>query len=207
MTLLALDHLAVACETLEDGAAFVRQALGVDLPNAGAHPAMGTHNRLLSLGPDIYLEVIAIDPSAKGPDRPRWFDIDNFKGAPRLSNWIVRTDDMARALSEAPAGMGAPMAFTRGEYRWDMAVPDDGLLPFDGWAPAIITWHGNAHPAPHLPDQGVRLSSLRLFHPQAEQMAESFAPHLPRDTILFEQSERSRMVAVFDTPNGARELG
>jgi len=32
----------------------------------GAHPLMGTHNRLLALG-DLYLEVIAVDPAAQPP--------------------------------------------------------------------------------------------------------------------------------------------
>ena len=35
------------------------------LESGGRHPHMGTHNRLLSLGPDLYLEVIAVDPDAR----------------------------------------------------------------------------------------------------------------------------------------------
>ena len=37
---------------------------------------MGTHNRLLGLGTNVYLEVIAIDTEAAPPARPRWFSLD-----------------------------------------------------------------------------------------------------------------------------------
>jgi catechol 2,3-dioxygenase-like lactoylglutathione lyase family enzyme len=62
-----LDHLAIVAPDLDSGCAFVSRVLGVDLQPGGAHPRMGTHNRLLRLGPDTYLEVIAIDPSAQRP--------------------------------------------------------------------------------------------------------------------------------------------
>jgi hypothetical protein len=66
--MLSFDHLAIGAETLDEGVEAVEAALGVPLAPGGGHPAMGTHNRLLSLGPGEYLEVIAIDPDA--PARP-----------------------------------------------------------------------------------------------------------------------------------------
>ena len=65
--MLVLDHIAVAAESLAEGAAHVEAALGVPLSDVGVHDLMGTHNRLLSLGPGLYLEVIAIDPEARPP--------------------------------------------------------------------------------------------------------------------------------------------
>ena len=64
--MMRLDHLALSALTLEDGVAHVGAALGVTLAAGGQHPQMATHNRLLGLG-DVYLEVIAADPSAKRP--------------------------------------------------------------------------------------------------------------------------------------------
>ena len=61
---------------------------------------MATHNRLLGLG-DLYLEVIAADPSAPRPAWPRWFDLDRFTGAPRLTNWICACDDLEAAVAAA----------------------------------------------------------------------------------------------------------
>src|SRR4051794_29994915 len=68
-----LDHLVVVAPTLGAGAASVRSALGADPRPGGWHDRMGTHNVLLRLGPDVYLEVIAIDPAARPPGRVRWF--------------------------------------------------------------------------------------------------------------------------------------
>ena len=162
--MLAFDHLAVSAATLDEGAAHVEAALGVALATGGEHPLMGTHNRLLSLGPEEYLEVIAINPEAPDPGHARWFDLDRFVGKPRITNWVARTNDINAALSHAPPGSGLPLALTRGDLSWTMLVPPSGQLPFDGAFPALIEWDGAIHPADRLPDAGVRLNSLEISH-------------------------------------------
>ncbi|MEP3347898.1 MAG: VOC family protein [Litoreibacter sp.] len=206
MTLLKLDHLALTSETLEAGRAHVEDALGAPLTPRGEHPLMATHNHLLSLGDEEYFEVIAVDPNGVAPNRPRWFNIDNFSGLPRLTNWIVSTQNIEAALDALPDGFGTPIAFKRGEFEWSMAVPDDGILPWGGWGPALIQWHSEMHPAPMLPDQNVRLSTVLLRHPQAVEIAAAIAPLLPRDTILFEEANTPSLSASFDTPLGPRSL-
>jgi hypothetical protein len=98
---MRLDHLAVSAMSLEEGVAHVEAALGVALAPGGQHPLMATHNRLLGLG-DVYLEVIAADPAAPPPARPRWFDLDRFRGTPRLTNWILACDDLEAELAQGP---------------------------------------------------------------------------------------------------------
>jgi len=206
MNLLRLDHLALAAETLDAGRAHVEDALGVELATRGEHPQMATHNHLLSLGPEEYFEVISVNPDAPAPDRPRWFNLDNFDGPPRLTNWILATDDLEAAVAALPEGFGRPIALQRGDFRWSMAVPDNGILPWGGWGPALIQWHGDKHPAPLLPDQGIRLGAFVLHHPDATEIALTLAPLLPRDTVLFEQAETPSLSASFDTPQGRRSL-
>ncbi len=206
MTLLTLDHLALSASSLAEGASHVESALGLRLSPGGEHAAMGTHNKLLGLGDEIYFEVIAINPDAQGPDRPRWFNIDAFSGPPRLTNWILRTPDLARALDLLGHDFGTPMRLSRGDLSWSMAVPDDGILPWGGWGPALIEWHGGAHPATRLPDQGARLSALLIRHPDAAAMAQRLGPHMPRDTAMFEPAETPGIVASLETPQGARIL-
>lgn len=202
--MLRLDHLAVTAERLEDGVAAVEAVLGVTLTGGGRHPQMATHNRLLGLG-DIYLEVIAPDPAAPSPEWPRWFDMDRFSGPPRLTNWIVASDDIAADLALAPPGTGIPVALSRGDYRWQMAVPEDGRLPFDNAHPALIQWHGLLHPARALPDAGVRLTRLEVAHPDAAGLSRALARFSDPRVVIVPGAEKA-LRATFTTPHGIRRL-
>ena len=205
MSLLTLDHLALSCPTLARGVAGVEAILGIPTQPGGQHGAMSTHNRLLSFGPDEYFEVIAIDPAAPDPGRPRWFDLDNFDGRTRLTNWICRSDDLAASLAVAPAGTGSPMRLERGDLSWSMAVPDDGILPFDGCFPALIQWHG-PHPAPRLTDQGCRIVDLTLTHPDADALRAALAPLIDDSRLWIRPGMSPAITATIETPNGPRVL-
>jgi hypothetical protein len=200
--MLTLDHVAVSTEALETGAAEVEAALGVALETGGRHAAMGTWNRLLSLGEREYFELIAIEPGAPRPAQPRWFDLDNFAGRTRATTWICRTDDLDAALGAAPPGAGVPWELERGALRWRMAVPRDGKLPFGGLFPALIEWRGPAHPAPRLPDRGVRLAGLRLHSPRANALRDALAPLIADDRVDILDAEVPRLEAVLATPQG-----
>ncbi len=203
--MLVFDHLAVTAVTLEEGVAVVEAALGVALSGGGQHPHMGTHNRLLGLG-DLYLEVIAADPAAPRPAWPRWFDMDRFAGPPRLTNWVAACEDIEAELALSPAGTGEPVALQRGDYRWQMAIPADGRLPFDGCFPALIEWEGPLHPARTLPDAGVRLTRFEIAHPDAQALADALATRIADPRIVIVQGPQKAMRATFSTPHGTRLL-
>ena len=203
---LALDHLVVVSRTLAEGTTYVEAVLGVEMSAGGKHPKMGTHNRLLSLGPDVYLEVIAIDPRAPKPKHRRWFNLDAFSGAPRMMNWVCQTDDIDAALNDAPPGSGKPMQQSRGDLEWRIAVPEFGRLPFDDASPALITWSDGPHPAARLPDHGIRLSRLDVFHPRAPELLDEF-PALHRiKQAAVRQGPEKRLIATVSTPEGNRVL-
>jgi hypothetical protein len=203
--MLRIDHLAMVAGRLEEGVSAVERLFGVPMAGGGRHPLMGTHNRLLNLG-ELYLEVIAIDPDAPPPGRPRWFDMDRFSGPPRLANWIAACDDLAAEVATGPAGIGRPLALSRGDFRWQMAVPEDGRLPFDGAFPALIRWEGTAHPAPALPDHGLRLSRLEIGHPRAEALQAALAGRLEDGRLAIFPAARVTLRATIDTPAGPRSL-
>lgn len=203
--MLRIDHLAVVAGRLENGVAEVERLLGVPLAGGGKHPMMGTHNRLLGLG-DIYLEVIAVDPDAPAPTRPRWFDMDRFRGPPRLANWVAGCDDLTAEVALGPDGIGQPLALQRGDYRWQMAVPEDGQLPFDGAFPALIQWEGAAHPARALPDLGLRLTRLEIAHPMAPALRLALAGRLADPRIVILDAPVVALRATIDTPQGPRHL-
>ncbi len=150
------DHIAIAARSLAEGAAWLGDRLGVALEPGGKHPSMGTHNMLLSLGPDEYLELIAVDPDAPAPKRARWFGLDHFDGPPRLAGWVMRQSPIT-----APEGTTLSQA-SRGDLRWQITLPDAGQMPQDGAEPMRIDWGDGAHPADLLPDRGLRLARLTL---------------------------------------------
>lgn len=207
MFTLALDHIAVVARTLEEGATYVEAVLGAKPSPGGSHPRMGTHNKLLSLGPEVYLEIIAIDPEAPKPSHRRWFNLDAYDGAPRVMNWICRTDDLDAALEAAPAGSGRPLDQSRADLTWRMAVPEFGRLPYDDASPALMSWgEGGIHPAKRLPEMDLRLTRLDVFHPDADALLADF-PALHRlDRVSVREGPEKRLIATISTPSGNRIL-
>ncbi len=195
---MELDHLAVTCTSLEEGAAWVEERLGVPLDPGGRHDRFGTHNRLLSLGPGLYLEVIAPEPGTS-PEVPRWFGLESA-GGPTLGNWIVRVPDLPAALAEAPPEAGEMLPLSRGDLSWTVAVPPDGSLPWGGAYPTLIQWRG-PHPADRLPDKGVRLRGLEVGHQRAPRLKGLLAGLAdPRISVITTDAPTLR--ARFATPRG-----
>lgn len=201
---IVLDHVAVAAETLSEGQAAVENALGVSLQPGGQHAHFATHNMLLGLEDGLYLEVIAADPAAPEPSYPRWFDLDRFSGVPRLTNWICRVPDLSQLVKRLPQS-GLPVALARGNLRWQMAVPRDGILPYDNCFPALIEWQSSPHPATRLATSGCRLRRLTICHPEADALQAELGPHFEDDRVHFETGETA-LQAEFDTPHGVRVL-
>lgn len=202
-TMFSFDHLAICCTDLEAGVSAVEAALGVGLDPGGRHPHFGTHNRLLSLGPEEYLEVIAIDPEAPPPGRPRWFGLDTFSGPPRPASWILRCKDLDAARDRLGSGIGPGVSLSRGDYRWQMAVPESGILPLDGLHPAVIRWEG-PHPAAALPPRGCRLAELVLSHPRVGDLARRLGLE---DSRIRLETGPPGLSALIKTPGGPRRLG
>ncbi|ARU01433.1 VOC family protein [Yoonia vestfoldensis] len=202
--MLRLDHLAVVAPDLAMGTAWVEAALGVTLQPGGKHARYGTHNTLLGLGDDLYLEVIAKDPEASPYDGPTWFGLDDFTGAPRLGNWICQTDDLDGLLRDAPAAVGLPRDLSRGDLAWRITVPEDGSKPYDGAYPTLIQWAaGTHHPARRLAESGCRLLELTVSHPQADDLR-AMLP-LADDRVRFVVGPAG-FAADFDTKQGRRRL-
>lgn len=148
-----LDHLVVAARTLDQGTAYVQARLGVAPTGGGKHAAMGTHNRVLGLGRDRYLEVIAIDPAGRRPDGPRWFDLDDphlrarLVRRPLLAAWVARTDDIETLVSQPHLPRMVVRSMARGSLRWRFAFTVDGKRPANGVLPHLIQWETQPHPA------------------------------------------------------------
>ena len=82
-----------------------------------------------------------------------------------------------------------------------MAVPDDGLLPFDAMFPGLIAWQGSNHPATGLPDRGCRLLALEISHPRAAALRLPLA-----DARILVRVGPAALRATIATPGGVVEL-
>lgn len=178
-----LDHLVVTASTCAQGVDWLHDLSGVSLPAGGSHPLMATHNHLSALSDDQFLEVIAIDPNAPPPERPRWFllDDDNHRRrlarSPVLTTWVAATSDLDAALDIArKAGIdpGYPVALTRGDLHWRLALMEDHSLCCDGVFPILIEWPVGLNPVSRMEDQGIRLQTLKLSHPQHAAINHAF---------------------------------
>ena len=164
-----IDHLVIGAATLDEGVDWCERVLGVTPQPGGQHPLMGTHNRLVNISgplhPRCYLEVIAIDPLAPQPGRPRWFDLDQPTLRQRLAegsgliHWVARVPSLDAALAywrSEGVDAGEAVEASRGALRWRIALRADGRRLRREALPVLIEW-GAAHPTDSLPDQGVQL--------------------------------------------------
>lgn len=214
-----VDHLVVACASLEQGVAWCEAALGVTPGPGGKHALMGTHNRLLHVGsgpwPRAYLELIAIDPQAPPPARRRWFGLDDaalqarLKEAPRLIHWVAGVRDLdaacrawaSRGLEPGPA-VAAERATDAGVLRWRLTVRDDGQLLCAGALPTLIEWQ-ERHPVDAMAPSGVTLQALELASP-SPVLAEALA--VLRAAGVQCRAHGSALEAVLRTPRGEIRL-
>jgi hypothetical protein len=217
-----VDHLVVAARTLDEGVRWCEATLGVVPGPGGAHPLMGTHNRLLSIAteafPRAYLEIIAIDPTkrpTREPGQHRWFDLDDTalraglaRHGPRLIHFVARVPDARAALDALAAGAthidrGALVEASRdtaaGRLTWRISVRDDGQRLFYGALPTVIEW-GPVHPSDTMAASGVALRTLQARLPRPAVLREAL------DAIglagVAVQAGPPDLVAVLRTPRG-----
>lgn len=142
-----LDHIVLGCNTLQEGTDYVEKKLGLSLSEIGYHHHMGTHNRVIKIGENIYLEVIAIDPNANKPKHFRWFNLDNkkqqarLKKSPQIIGYVIENQNPDMLKFYNPF-----FEASRGNYCWEFAMPksDDTLINDEliesGLVPSLIKW-------------------------------------------------------------------
>lgn len=166
-----IDHLVIGTNDLASGTDWTESRLGAACDGGGAHPLMGTHNRLMRLAGGPYLEVIAIDPDASSPGRPRWFTLDREKTKSRFATgpgalcWVAAVSDIETAVRQCGYDCGQITTVTRGDLQWRLTIPDDGSLPAGGVLPSLIEWPEGIHPVASLAETDIYLDTIHLTHP------------------------------------------
>lgn len=202
----AIDHLLYGAPDLETGIDEVERRLGVRPAPGGRHPAYGTHNALVSLGPTCYLEVIASDPGPPMPDRGIGFGVGGLT-EPRLVSWALRHRAIEAAAEQADLGAVEPGRRERADgtvLSWRLTDPYaermEGVIPF------LIDWGDTPHPASSAPAAG-RLVGLRLEHPSPARVLERLGLlEVDLTDVDVVRAARPAIVARIETPGGVVEL-
>ncbi len=208
MTLARVDHLVWATPDLEEGVREIERRTGVRASLGGKHPSWATHNALLALGPGMYLELLAPDPSAPPPVRERPFGLGRLEGS-RLVTWAAQEADLeGRLAGLAAAGVDLGEILSGGRLRpdgveltWRLTSPramlEGGVVPF------LIDWGASPHPSTTAAP-GLTLVDLRLEHPEPDKLRtllQAFGIDLS-----IRQATHPALVALLDSPNGRLEL-
>lgn len=210
-----IDHLVIGAANLKQGVEYVKNLLGVDIPYGGAHVKMGTHNHLMQLEKNTFLEIIAINNQINPPDSPRWFGLDDpfirqkIELEPALLTWVVNTKSINELIRRAVFSLGNPELITRGELNWYFGLPEDGRLLGGGMLPYAIEWQTDTHPSLNMANLGCNLFKIEIHHPYSKWLRSALESidaqnlveikELPKNTCPF-------LVAHISTPLGIKKL-
>ena len=211
--MLQLDHITIIAPSLAEGVAHVRVCLDIDVPFGRLHRDMGTYNHLLRLGESVYLEIIAVNPGAPRPTRPRWFGLDDqnavraaWDSGFRLRGWVARTTDIDSVLSKREGLLGNKTRLSGGDSFFFFSIPADGSLPLGGVAPSVIDRRGRPPSVASMADLGAELRAIIIEHPNPDDVADLYGklgvdvpPEVQRGVYF-------RYRAMIQTPGGLREL-
>lgn len=200
---MILDHILWAAPDVDAGTDLIGRVAGVVPAGGGAHPGFGTRNQLLSLGDDLFFEVIGPDP-AQAESGKRASAIAALTQS-RMHTFSMRSDDLSRVAAAADAagiGVRGPVAMSR--TRADGVRLEWRILYFDApeWGdclPFVIDWQGSPHPAGTAP-KGCSLAGFEVLHPRADDLARVFGRLGIEVTVS--RSPMPGFVARLATPNG-----
>lgn len=180
--MLPVDHLIFGAPDLEEAVALLAVRTGVTAAPGGRHPAWGTHNALLALGPDVYLEILAPDPLRARPDPPTLFGLDEVR-TPRLVAWCARVPTaeelegrvaQAREAGVALGDIGSGQRDVASGPPLRFSFSDPLARPYDGIAPFLVHWGDTPHPARSAPG-GLRLLRFTGAHPRGRALGAALA--------------------------------
>ena len=149
---LKLDHLVYGVPDLSEAIDDFEKRLGLSPMLGGRHAGLGTHNAILPLEAEAYIELIASDPDGPTPKQSRPFGLDTLC-EPRLVTWAVRSRAIETDVQHArEQGFDPGIVFTMSRTEPDGETLEWKLSllqkPFgDGLVPFVIDWGKSRHPA------------------------------------------------------------
>lgn len=181
--LALVDHIIISIDVLERGIDLLEEATGVRAVYGGAHPGRGTHNALLSLGNNQYIELLSRNPgdtseAVRSSASQLMAHYGQFKTL-TPTGWAMRVTD-ADAERARLVGKGFNASAVRPGSR---AKPDGQMLTwktFNPWGigdemlPFAIEWGaGTQHPSVAAPP-GCKLTDFAIVSSSPSVLAALF---------------------------------
>jgi hypothetical protein len=201
-----VDHLILGTRDLDEGLRRFEERTGVRPVPGGEHPGRGTRNALVSLGPGLYIEILA--PQADAPDTGVAAELRQLTDLAPFG-WAVYVPDAEaarRRLGDAGFGLSEIKPGSR-------ARPDGSLLewktfeiekPAIAGVPFFIRWgEGATHPSQGSPG-GCRLDRLRVVTPDVSELRRALAT-LPLE-VAAGSGPRAALEITLHCPKGKVQL-
>ena len=201
-----IDHIVIGATNLILGTKTLETKLSTKFSPGGEHKTMGTHNKLLKLQSNIYLEVISNNPNVSKPSRQRWFSLDEssikekIKKSPRLLCWVLEVDNIEDTVKKCGYNPGEILQLSRDELTWKVTVPSNGKLVENGVLPVLIEWPSNQHPSKKLNNSKVSINKISLFHPEPYKI-KSIVSNLIESDLIHVSEGFPKMELILTTQN------
>ncbi|MBI2965018.1 MAG: VOC family protein [Chloroflexi bacterium] len=205
---LTLDHVVYGTRDVARSVHELERLLGVRAAPGGRHPGRGTHNALMSLGGERYLEIIGPDPAQPGFQGILPFGLDDLTD-PKIVTWAAKAPDLeARVYAARAQGYDPGEILPRSRelpngtvLKWRLTAAGEShpnwLVPF------LIDWGDSPHPSRTAP-AGLTLERLRAIHPDPEgtrKLLEALGVELE-----IERGSSVQLIAHINAVRGAVEM-
>lgn len=200
----SIDHIVYCCLNLEETMRDLFQQYGIESIYGGKHVEQGTHNALVNIGNNCYLEILALDPENTQDFDARWMGVDVIE-QPRVTRWALKSDDIQRdvislknknpLLGNIKTGMRRKEdgSILKWQLSMPLAQPKIEALPF------LIDWQGSVHPTAGI-EQSTSLHRLLIRHPDPDYLKVVFEKL--NANVEIEQSDEIEIIVELMTPKG-----
>ncbi len=193
-----IDHIILGINDLDKGIAQFKELTGIEPVFGGIHPNSFTHNALVALDGEMYIEIMAPRPDAENiPEH--FLRLENLTPI----DWAVRTRNTEQTKEKLKAA-----GFIATESKaGSRAKPDGTLLSWTTFGiedhdefPFFIEWGASTvHPSSTSPT-GCTFQSFHIITPDDEEMNKfNTALHLK---LIVTKGPQQQLQLIIDTPKG-----
>lgn len=199
-----IDHIVYAVANLELSIEKFKKATGLEVYAGGEHPDWGTHNAIVRIGEQTYLEFLAKKKTGQPVHNQTWMGLD-FLDGDKITRWALASKDVEQDVKYlqkykqelATIVIGSRAIDEHKMLNWLMTtvLPSPEVEP----APFLIDWKKSEHPTSAIP-QNCSIKSFIIEHAESEVLKKLLEKL--QCPIEIYPSHTTQLKLVLDTPKG-----